>query len=297
MPHRLPSKKDLKQLAKFNEPFCVSIYVPYIEPTGSTNPNMIELKNLTRQARHKLADAGLKPSLVEKTLRPIDSLLEGREFWPDQRMSLAIFAHARLFKHFHAPGRQFGQSLANVDNGFNVEPLNNLVEDDKTYMVLAIGHNNVQLYKASRYHIKPVRISGFPADMHKTLRIDELPRVIETHPVSTTERGRYSQTFHGQYNESQTDKTMLLQFFRHINKRLGEVLHGKNIPLVLAGVGYLMPIYRAVNTYPHLVSQGVAGSNETIQPDTIRHHAWNIVSKLKNGYNPRRVGHYKKALK
>lgn len=299
MSNQLPSKKDLKQLAKFNQPFSVTIYIPHIEPTGSSNPNMIELKNLIRQAKNRLAAEGLKSNLIEKTLKPVVALLEGREFWPVQRESLAVFAHSKFFKYFHVPGRQFKQSSVTIGSGFNLEPLDKLVSEDKSYLVLALGHNNVQLYKGNRYHIKPVKLSGFPADMLKTLRIDELPRVIEPHPASTVERGdRGYQAFHGQYNESQTDKTMLLQFFRLVNRRLSGFLQGKNIPVVLAGVSYLMPIYRTVNTYPHLVLPSVNGSNETIRPDTIRQQAWSIISRVKNGHAAKQpTGNYKKSLK
>lgn len=292
---QLPSKKELKQLAKFNEPNCISIYMPYIEPTGSSNPNKIELKNLMRQAHKQLLATGLKPSLVEKTLKPIQSLLDGKEFWPVRRESFAIFAHSKFFKYFHVPGRKFERNLS-INQGFSLEPIKSLAEHDKTYMVLALGHTNVRLYKANRYQISPIALKGFPSDMMQTLHIDELPRVLETHPVATAERGKASQSFHGQYNVAQTDKTMLLQFFRQINRHLHEFLQGKKVPVVLAGVGYLLPLYHSVNTYPHLVAKGVQGSPNTIDTEHLHKRAWRIATKWRNKHLPKRLGRSHKAL-
>lgn len=275
---QLPSKKELKQLAKINEPYCLSIYTPYIDSTGSTNANKIVLKNLIREARQDLLAAGLKAQLVEKTLKPVAALLEGQTFWPIKREGLAIFANSKFFKYFRIPDSDLPRML-NIDRGFALDPLKKMAEDNKSYLVLTLGHNNVRLYKANRYDIKPIKIKGFPADMRTTLRIDELPRVVETHPVATVERGKGSHSFHSQYNVSQTDKTMLLQFFRHINRRLGEFLRGQHLPVVLAGVGYLLPLYQSVNTYPHLIDKGVPGSPVGNGTGHLHKQAWRIVSR------------------
>lgn len=295
MSHLLPSKKELKQLAKFNEPYCLSIYAPYIDSTGSTNPNKIVLKNLMRQARTDLSVAGLKANLVEKTLRPIQALLEGQEFWPVRRESLVIFAHNKIFKYFRIPGRDIPRMLS-IEKGFVVDPLKKLTAENKSYIVLTLGHNNVQLYEANSYDIRPIQLRGFPADMLKTLHIDEFPRVVETHPVGPAARGRASQAFHSQYNVSQTDKTMLLQFFRHINRSLHDFLQAKQMPLVIAGVGYLLPLYQSVNTYPHLVAKGITGGLSGVGPKLLHKKASRIVSKWRDRHLPKQ-GTSKRPLK
>jgi hypothetical protein len=291
---RIPSRKDLKQLAKFNQPHCLTIYAPYIEPTGSTNPNKIMLKNLIKQALIDLKIAGLKPSLAEKTIRPVKALLEGQEFWPAKRESLVIFAHSNLFKYFSIPTNDLPRILC-VEKGFNVEPLQSLAADSDAYMVLALDHKNVQLYEANRYGIKQISLKGFPASMYSTLHIDELPQTLEPHTITSIDHPE-NKTFHGQYNVSQTDKTMLLQFFRHINRRLHEFLRGQTKPLVIAGVGYLLPLYQSVNTYPHLVSKGINGSPSSIDDRRLNKKAWKIVSMWRDSH-PAKTERSNKSLK
>ena len=65
----LPSDLELQELKKFKQDFCVTIYAPCIERgNGSTNPNLIELKNLLKQAETELASAKLKTRDIRKTL-------------------------------------------------------------------------------------------------------------------------------------------------------------------------------------------------------------------------------------
>jgi hypothetical protein len=277
----IPTNKEIKQLVKFKESYCLTIYTPHIEWTGSTNPNRIMLKNLIRQSRIDLVAAGLKENLIERTLRPIKALLDSRHFWSTRRETLAIFAHSKFFKFFTVPDQHIPRML-NIQRGFSVEPLAHLANEDVSYVLLTLDHNNVNLYEASRYHIKPIKTKGFPASMYETLQIDEQPKSFETHAVNRTDRSKGSEALHGQYNVAQTDKTRLLQFFRQINRRLCKLLQGKKVPVVLAGVNYLLPIYRAANTYPNLVPAGVVGGGATINPESIHKQAWQLVRQ--NGH-------------
>src|SRR6185437_2110378 len=56
-----------------------------------------------------------------------------------------------------------------------------------------------------------------------------------------------------------------------------ETLRDQSAPLVLAGVEYLWPLYRAANTYPHLVEGGVAGNPQGSRPDELHAKAWKLV--------------------
>jgi hypothetical protein len=48
-------------------------------------------------------------------------------------------------------------------------------------------------------------------------------------------------------------------------------------PLVLAGVGYLLPIYREANTYPYLMLAGITGNPESLSAVELQERAWTIV--------------------
>jgi len=52
------------------------------------------------------------------------------------------------------------------------------------------------------------------------------------------------------------------------------------VPLVMAGVEYLLPIYREANTYPHLVGEGIPGNPKGMSADQLHKAAWQIVKPL-----------------
>jgi hypothetical protein len=51
-------------------------------------------------------------------------------------------------------------------------------------------------------------------------------------------------------------------------------------PLIMAGVEYLIPLYRDVNSYPALLQQGIYGNAEDLRPAELHARAWPIVEPL-----------------
>ncbi|GAB3559824.1 hypothetical protein GCM10027577_52950 [Spirosoma fluminis] len=51
----------------------------------------------------------------------------------------------------------------------------------------------------------------------------------------------------------------------------------QNLPLMLASVAYFQPIYRAVNTYPHLRPEGLTGNFDHTQPDELHQMAQKLL--------------------
>ena len=51
-------------------------------------------------------------------------------------------------------------------------------------------------------------------------------------------------------------------------------------PLVIAGVDYLLPIYRQANSYRHLVPEGIEGSPENLTAKELHEKAWPLVEPI-----------------
>ena len=56
-----------------------------------------------------------------------------------------------------------------------------------------------------------------------------------------------------------------------------ELVKDERMPLVLAGVDYLHPIYKEVNTYSHLMEAGVGGNPERLSAKELHAQAWTVV--------------------
>ena len=91
--------------------------------------------------------------------------------------------------------------------------------------------------------------------------------------------GRGPATFHGQGGGSdENEKNELLRYFRLVSDGLTEFLEEDGVPLVLAGVEYLLPIYKEANTYPNLMDTVITGNPDLLSADKLHKSAWDIVS-------------------
>lgn len=273
---QLPNQQQLAELRAFHKPFCLSIYVPPIDSGDTSNPSRIELKHLLRSAEMELRTAGLKPKAVAQTLEPARQLLEDQEFWPRRQTTLALFIHPDLFRFYHIPDPTLPYLLT-IEQGFNLDPLLKTLNANQAYLVLSLGHVDVQLYKGDRYRLGLVNLKDLPHDMETALRIDEYPNWRELHEIAPPYLGKGSEGYHSQYDASKVDKTMLTEFFRLIDHRLHSYLQRQAKPLILAGVSYLLPLYRKVNTYPHLWPKSLSGSYRRTELDTLRAKACQLL--------------------
>ena len=57
----------------------------------------------------------------------------------------------------------------------------------------------------------------------------------------------------------------LAHFFKQIDRGVNEVLRGRTAPVVAAAVEYELPIYRSINTYPHLAEEAVRGAPDGLK--------------------------------
>jgi hypothetical protein len=70
------------------------------------------------------------------------------------------------------------------------------------------------------------------------------------------------------------------QWFRTIDKEVGGLLSDAQSPLVLAGVDTLFPLYKEVNTHPHLMEEGIPGNPEGMKTEDLHQQAWAIVEPV-----------------
>jgi hypothetical protein len=92
--------------------------------------------------------------------------------------------------------------------------------------------------------------------------------------ISSGGQGTFSSVMHGSGVEA---KENIKRYFRRIDKGLLELVKDERVPLVLAGVDYLHPIYKEVNTYPHLMEDGIGGNPEHLSAKELHAQAWTVI--------------------
>jgi hypothetical protein len=102
-------------------------------------------------------------------------------------------------------------------------------------------------------------------------------RSLHTHPAAGGPAGRREAIYHGQGAGVDGAKDGLLEYFQQVDRGLHRHLNSDQAPLLLAGVEYLLPIYRQANTYAHLLEDGLEGHPDRFSARELHDRAWPVV--------------------
>ncbi len=267
------SMNEVKTLVENLEGPCVSIFMPTHRAGEQIRQDPIRLKNLIREAQVRLNGMGLSAKVTKQLLAPITKLLSDSFFWQHQSDGLAIFSSAGLFSCYRLPV-SFNELLV-VTHRFHIKPLLALLASDGRFYVLALSQNKLGLLECTRYTASEVALEDMPKGLADTLRHDSQKNV-QLHTAAPVGGGGQSAIFHGHGLGIDDAKTSILKYFRQIDAGLSELLKGEQIPLIVAGVDYLLPIYAKANTYKYLMEDGIKGNPEELSADELRERAWAI---------------------
>jgi hypothetical protein len=269
----LVKAEDLVELADELGGSRVSLFMPTSRQAGRGGRNRIRLKNLTRHAEHALAGQGLPPNRIDALLEPARQVLDRVLPRADLSDGLAVFLGPDGGRHMRVPVRL--PEAVTVGDRFVVSPLLPMLTASGHFYVLALDQDEIRLLRGDRFGMAEVALDGLSLAVWVTL-----PRRRPQGHAFATDRGGAGNRagYHGE--EPHTTTTMVAQHFHRVDQALREVLGGDDVPLVLAGVRAMQAVYRQVNTYPHLVADGVDGSPRGLTSKDFHRCAWPIVEPV-----------------
>ena len=169
--------------------------------------------------------------------------------------------------------------IVRVDARYHLKPLVGMLGTARDFWLLALSQKHVRLYRGTRDRIAEVPAEGVPASLADALQSEEYERSsLQFHTGTSGTGGRRPAVFHGTGEPDVKDE--LVRYFREIDRGLRELLKGSDVPLVLAGVDYLLPIYREVNSYPHLTEEGLPGNPDSLGEVTLHERALGVVEAI-----------------
>ena len=270
----LLSIDELTTLIEKPEGVCVSIFMPTHRMSTETLQNPIRFKNLMQQAEEQLVTGGLRGQAARDLLEP-SRKLDDYQFWQHQSDGLAIFISTNVFRYYCLP-LNF-EELVVVTDRFHVKPLLPLLTSDGKFYILALSQNEVRLLQGTRYSVSEVDLADVPQSIAEALKYDDPEKQLQFHTGTPQVGGDRTGMFHGQGAGNDEQKDRLLRYFRKVDRGLQELLKNQRSPLVLAGVDYLLPIYKEANTYPCLMDEGITGNPEELKAEQLHSSAWEIV--------------------
>jgi hypothetical protein len=272
------TRAELEQLMRKEQQGCVSIYMPTHRTGMNAQQDPIRLKNLLREAEKQLSAQGIGRREVQKMLEPASMLLQDSTFWQHQSDGLAIFISSNRVRRYRLP-LNFEEFVAAMDH-FHIKPLLPLFTGDGQFYILALSQKEVRLLNGTRDSVSEVDIGQVGGSLAEAIPSVNHQMSMQLHSSGSTDgmSGSGSVTFHGQGGGSdESAKKELLRYFRLVSDGLTEFLQGDRAPLVLAGVEYLLPIYKEANAYPNLVDTVIKGNPDLLSADELHKSAWDIL--------------------
>lgn len=271
------TQAELQTFLIDHEDWCVSLFMPTHRLGRETEQDPIRFKNLLQEAEARLLDKGLRSPDVKAMLQPARDLLNDPAFWRRMSDGLAVFVTQAELHSYRLP-LPFEELLV-ITKRFHIKPLLPFFTNDGHFYILALSQNEVRLIEGTRHMVDEIDLESIPTSLRQTLRYEQYEKELQVRGGGTVGGGGQAGMFHG-HDPSDEDKNRLLRWFNKLDGELRQFLTGEGSPLVLAGVDYLLPIYKAANTYPHLMEEGISGNPEELTPATLHQRAWSLVEPV-----------------
>jgi hypothetical protein len=286
-PMNVLTRNNLNLLMAVHKGPCVSVFMPMHRSGPETQQDPIRLKNLIREAEERLVTRGISATEARELLESAQKLLQGDLFHQHQSDGLAMFLSPEVFRTYMLPF--VFKELVTVTDRFHIRPLLPLLSGDGRYYILALSQNKIRLFQGTHYSVNEVSLADVPKSLAETVRDDDSWKDLQMHSALSG-KGKLSAITHGDEVDS---KENIRRYFRRIDRGLHELLRNERAPLVLAGVDYLHPIYKEVNSYPHLMDEGIAGNPERLSAGELHELTWTIVKPYFQKAQQEAVNRYK----
>jgi Bacterial archaeo-eukaryotic release factor family 3 len=260
----LLSLDELKYLAQQSLEHCVSIYVPTHRTDPGQEQDPIRFRNLIGEAEESLIAKGLRAEVARQMLQPIREL-DQYDFWQHQGNGLAIFCTQEWFRCYRLSLEM--AALVVVGDRFYLKPLLPLFHQTGQFYILALSQNQVRLLQAAPDKVSEIDLKNKLPSLAEFLRFEQPEResYIGSPGTAKAHRGMGGATvFHGHGAGDVDKKENLRLYFCQVDRKLREAIPPDHLPLVVAGVEYLLSIYRQANTYPHLLEAEIIGNPELV---------------------------------
>lgn len=269
------SRDDLKTLLEETDQTCVSLFLPMERAGKETRQNAIRLKNALRDTEERLQNQ-LDAEDIRAFLKPLEELVDDSKFLQYQSDGLALFRSQNALHTYRLPLNL--QELLVVSDRFHVKPVLAMFTGNGPFYILALSQNCVRLFQGTRYSVDEVPLpDSMPRSIEDMAKGDQSEPQLQVRSVPTVSGGQQTPMYHGQGAGKDEHRTQLLRYFQEVDKGLRPILQNQTVPMILAGVEYLHPLYRERNSYPYLLEQGMTGNPDELKPHELHAQAWEII--------------------
>jgi hypothetical protein len=255
------SREQFNELANYRGEHCISVYLPTHRAGVEVNEKQDALvfKNALQKINNDLQKKNIAPETINRILKPGFELHNNPLFWNNQLDGLAVFMADGYFKTIQLPFKVKEEQFLN--HTFFLTPLIPAITSDEEFYVLVLSKHDAQFFEGNAFGMQRIMVEGLPNGMDDVVHFEEKDDLRLFRQGG--KGGTGSASFHGHGEGQLDDKANIGLYFQEVDRTLfSEVLHDKNKPLLLAGVEYLMPIYKGISKYNFIVDDCICGNQE-----------------------------------
>src|SRR5690606_35087059 len=275
------NQDKLKELmSKRNNP-SVSIYIPTHRKGAEVEQDHIRFKNQLREIEKKLLTNNFKQQQVDELLNPAKQLIDNIDFWNHQSDGLAVFISPKEFLYYRIP--EYFEEQNSIADRYHTRPLIKMMNGNIRFLLLTLNQKNIRLFESTRFTINEIELKDVPVSIEEFFASEEedgsLRQSAVTMSVSAAGgRNPVGAAYHGQAGfDAATHKEKIQQFFHLVDTSLQKYLNAEKAPLLIAGVEYLIPLYKEANTYPYILEKSLQINTQDLSEQELRDAAWDII--------------------
>ena len=269
IPEELPSILDralFTELASYKGDCCISLYLPTNKRGVEVNEqsDAVKFKNALQEAANRLQTKGWDQGKIKNLLQPGFHLVQNETFWTQLSQGLAVFIADGFFKFIKMPIAPVEDLV--VESSFYVTPLVPIITTNEMFYVVVVSKKQVKLFRGDAWGMEYLNVPALNEGLGDAPIIDGGSET--TYRLSESNQGISSHGHGGGNNVD--DKALIATYLESADDVLWkEVLHDQTAPLLIAGVEYLIPIYKSVCDYKYIWDEALTGSHEYTDTATL----------------------------
>lgn len=266
---------ELRDLRASRAGPCISILLPTHRRHPEALQDPVRYSNLLRAAENLLSDKH-SAKRRRRILDPLKTLTR-QDYWNAQLDGLAVFSSAEFAAVYQIPVPLPERAV--VADSFHIKPLLRYVQSDERFFALAVSQKQIALYEGAAAGVRAIEVPGLPQSAQAALGLEDDETYVNYHSSVT---GRRAPLYPGQgLTNEPNQKDELAQFFRVVDGMLWDkILRHERTPLILLGVDYLLPIYRAISRYGHLLEECIKGNFAGASTAELHEQIWPVMADL-----------------
>jgi hypothetical protein len=258
---------------------CITLLFPPYRPGEPGETAAALLKAELQQATKDLAEREVKEPLISELLEPLRHLSNEEESLGGSGSDRVIFRSREVSHRFALPVPALPARACTVGDCFWIRPILASLTLPTHVYVLEITKKAVTLLACGiTGGVTPLELPAkTPKTLDAFLEFDPPDHDLMNRSAAGPSTGAMQGVQFGTGSGRETQHAHLSDFYRAIDRGVKELLGSNQAPLILAGVGEDVAIYRPINTYSNLLEQGIQGSpGPAITPAQILRQAHDI---------------------